>query len=126
MIQEFKDFISRGNVVDLAVAVIIGAAFTQVVTAFTDDIIGGILALLGGKPNFDQMSMTISDTTIVYGRFLTAVVNFLIVGFVMFLVVKTINKMQSLGKAKEDAAEEAVFTEVDLLTEIRDLLRARS
>jgi large conductance mechanosensitive channel len=125
MLQEFKDFINRGNVVDLAVAVIIGAAFTQVITAFTNDILGGVLALLGGQPNFDSLDLTIGDTTIVYGRFLTAVVNFLLVAWVMFLVVKALNKMQDLGRRKEEGVEAVALTEVELLTEIRDLLRVR-
>jgi len=125
VLQEFKDFINRGNVVDLAVAVIIGAAFTQVVTSFTTDILGGVLALLGGQPNFDSLDVTIGDTTIVYGRFLTAIVNFLLVAWVMFLVVKALNKMQSMGRKKEEEAEEAALTEVELLTEIRDLLKFR-
>jgi large conductance mechanosensitive channel len=124
MLQEFKDFINRGNVIDLAVAVVIGAAFGLVVTSFSNDIIGGILALIGGKPNLDSLSVTISDTTIVYGRFLTALINFIIVAFAVFLVIKAINKMQNLRKKEE--VEEAQITEVELLAEIRDLLRQRA
>lgn len=120
MLKEFKEFINRGNVIDLAVAVIIGAAFAGVIKAFTDDILGGILALIGGKPDFGQMYITVSDTRIIYGTFLTALVNFLIVAFVMFLVVKAFNHL------KAEQEEDAPPSEVELLTEIRDLLKQRA
>jgi large conductance mechanosensitive channel len=119
MIQEFKEFIQRGNVVDLAVAVVIGAAFALIVKSFTDDILMPIIGIIGGQPKFDY-SFAINDSVINWGLFLTAIVNFLIVAFAVFLVVKGINKMQNLRKKEE--LEEAEITEVELLTEIRDLL----
>jgi large conductance mechanosensitive channel len=134
MIKEFKEFISRGNVVDLAVAVVIGAAFGLIVKSFTDDILGQLIAALGGKPDFSSLVLplrtianadgTTTEIGLRYGSFLTAIVNFVIVAFAVFLVVKAMNKMQNL-RAKEEM-QEAEISEVDLLTEIRDLLAAQS
>lgn len=95
--NEFKKFIMRGNVIDLAVGVIIGAAFQAIVTSLTTDIISPILGIFGGM-NFDQLSFTINGAVIGYGKFLTAVINFLIMAFVIFLLVKLINKIMSIGK----------------------------
>lgn len=125
MLKEFKEFISRGNVVDLAVAVVVGAAFTGVVTSFTNDVLMQILAIFGGKPDFGQYTLTINDAVIRWGSFLTAVINFLIVGFAMFLVVKAINKVQNLRAREQAEAEAAAETEVELLTQIRDALVSR-
>lgn len=127
MLQEFKEFIQRGNVIDLAVAVVLGAAFGAVTKSFTDDVLMQLLAALGGEPDFSGLTLTINDAEIRYGVFLTAVINFVIVGFAMFLVVKAINRMQALGTRKGEAAEEAPApTEADLLVEIRDLLRQQA
>lgn len=127
MLKEFKDFINRGNVVDLAVAVIIGGAFALVIKSFTDDILGGVLAAIGGKPDMSQAYiLEIGDGAIRFGSFLTAIINFLIVAFAMFVVVKAINKMQNLRAEVEEEQAEAVATELELLTEIRDLLRDRA
>lgn len=124
MIKEFKEFIMRGNVVDLAVAVIIGAAFTAVVNSFANDVLMQLIAAVFGKPNFNDISILVGDTEIYYGRFITALINFLIVAFVVFIVVKGINKLQNLRtKEEEEALEE---TEVELLAQIRDALTNRS
>jgi large conductance mechanosensitive channel len=134
MFKEFKEFVSKGNVIDLAVAVVIGAAFAVIVKSFTDDILGQLLAALGGKPDFTSLTLTLRNVTVKgvetpvelrYGAFITAIINFLIVGFALFLVVKAANRMQTLRK-KEEESEEAVATELELLTEIRDLLAASS
>ena len=122
MIKEFKDFITRGNVVDLAVAVVIGAAFTAVVTSFSKDILMQIIAAIFGTADFNTLSFKLNGTPIFYGNFLTVLINFLIVALAMFLVVKAINALQNLRTREE--LEEAEITEVDLLTEIRDALRA--
>lgn len=98
--SEFKEFIMRGNVLDLAVGVIIGAAFQAIVTSLTSDIISPILGIFGGV-NFDQFQVTINGATIMYGKFITAVINFLIMAFVIFLIVKLVNKVMSLGKKTE-------------------------
>lgn len=101
---EFKEFIMRGNVLDLAVGVIIGAAFQAIVTSLTTDIISPILGLFGGM-NFDQLAISIGDVTIGYGKFLTALINFIIMAFVIFLIVKLVNKVMSIGKKPEAPAE---------------------
>ena len=123
MIKEFKEFIERGNVIDLAVAVVIGVAFAAIVTSFTNDLLMPIIGILGGKPTFDY-TLEINKSIISWGAFLTAVVNFLIVAFAVFLVVKAINAMQNLRKREE--IQEAEITEVELLAEIRDLLVAQN
>ena len=106
---EFREFISRGNVIDMAVGVIIGGAFTTIVTSLTEDIISPILGLFGGM-NFDQLSVNIlGEVTLNYGKFITAVVNFLIMAFIVFMIVKSINTLQEKALAltkKEQAQEE--------------------
>ena len=102
--SEFKTFIMRGNVLDLAVGVIIGAAFQAIVTSLTTDIISPILGLFGGM-NFDQYALTIGDVSIGYGKFLTAVINFIIMAFVIFLIVKLVNKIMAIGKKPEESTE---------------------
>ena len=121
MIKEFKEFIARGNVVDLAVAVIIGAAFGAVVASFANGILMNLVAAVFGKPNFDSLTFTLGKGVIEYGKFLTALVNFLIVALAMFLVVKAINTMQNFRKRDQEEAE-AEATEIELLTQIRDAL----
>lgn len=121
MIQDFKDFINRGNVVDLAVAVVIGAAFGAVITSFVDDILGGILAAIGGEPDLSQaFIIDIGDGQIRLGSFISAILSFLIIAFAVFLVVKAITAAQNL---RAPASEEKVEEEIDVLKEIRELLR---
>jgi large conductance mechanosensitive channel len=119
MIKEFKEFIDRGNLVDLAVAFVLGVAFAAVVASFTDMVLGAISYVLGGDVSFDQIAVKRgAEVVIPYGRFLTALVNFLIIAFVLFLVVKAYNRFRE--------TEAAGPTEVELLTEIRDSLANRS
>jgi large conductance mechanosensitive channel len=125
VIKEFREFISRGNVVDLAVAVVIGGAFGLVVTSFTNDILMQIIAAVVGEPDFSALTFTVNDSVIRYGAFLTALVNFLIIAFALFLVVKAINAAQNLA-TRNKLEEEPAATEIDLLTEIRDELRSRT
>lgn len=106
IISEFKTFIMRGNVIDLAVGVIIGAAFQAIVNSLVNDVISPFLGIFGGM-NFDQMSFNINGAEIYYGKFLTAVINFLIMSLIIFIIVKIINKLSTLGKKKEEAVEEA-------------------
>ena len=109
--EEFKKFISKGNVMDMAVGIIIGGAFTSIVSSLVNDIINPLLGLFGGM-NFDQLAWNITgDVTLYYGKFITAVVNFLIMAFIIFLLVKGMNKLADLGKKKE-AEEEAATTKV--------------
>lgn len=105
IISEFKTFIMRGNVIDLAVGVIIGAAFQAIVNSLVNDVISPFLGIFGGM-NFDQMSFNINGSEIYYGKFLTAVINFLIMSLIIFIIVKIINKLTTLGKKKEEAVEE--------------------
>lgn len=127
MLKEFRDFINRGNVVDLAVAVVIGAAFGAVVTSFTKDVLMQLIAAVGGEPDFRALTITLNDTAIGYGSFLTEAVKFLIVAWAVFLVVKAVNTMQGLGRREAEASAEApVPTELEILLEIRDLLAART
>lgn len=103
-INEFKAFISRGNVMDMAIGIIIGSAFTSIVSSFVSDIINPILGIFGGM-NFDQLSVKLfGGATLYYGRFLTAVINFLIMALVLFCMVKVVNTATSkLSKKKEES-----------------------
>jgi len=126
MIKEFKEFISRGNIVDLAVAVIIGAAFASVVKSFSEDIIGGLIGAIVGKPDFSKAFIVeIGQGQVKFGSLLTVVINFLIVAFALYMVVKALNSAQNLRR-REEAAEAAEATEAELLAEIRDLLKAQA
>ncbi|MEL7207408.1 MAG: large conductance mechanosensitive channel protein MscL [Actinomycetota bacterium] len=120
MLKEFKEFIDRGNVVDLAVAVVLGGAFGAVVTSFVDDILMQIVAAIVGEPDFSSLTFDLGDSVIAYGSFINALVSFLLIGFAVFLVVKAINAAK--GEAEE---EEAGPSETDLLAEIRDELKAQ-
>ncbi|GAB4442807.1 MAG: large-conductance mechanosensitive channel protein MscL [Anaerolineae bacterium] len=127
MLKEFREFISRGNVIDLAVAVIIGTAFTAIVTSLVNDIITPILGIFLGGVNFSSLAITIGEASITYGNFIQAVINFLIVAWVIFMIVRSLNQLQRrFSRAKEEAAAPPPepSEEVKLLTEIRDLLRA--
>lgn len=129
MLQEFKKFIMRGNVVDLAVALIIGAAFGRIITSFVDDVLMPILGIFVGGINFADLKIVIEEAqgeavelAIYYGNFLQSLVDFLIIGFVIFMMIRLINNMR---KKKEEAAAPPVPTnEEKLLEEIRDILRA--
>ena len=123
LVKELREFLMRGNVIDLAVAVVIGVAFGTIVTSFTDDILMQVIAAIGGEPDFSSLTFTMGEGVIRYGSFINAVVNFLIIGTAMFLVVKAVSSLYR-KRAAEDAAVEA--TEISLLAEIRDLLRERA
>jgi large conductance mechanosensitive channel len=126
MLKEFREFISRGNVIDLAVAVIIGTAFTGIVNSLVDDIITPILGIFLGGINFSGLSIKIGEASVNYGNFIQAFINFLIIAWVIFLMVRSINQLQRrFSRAKEEEAPPPEPSEeVRLLTEIRDLLRA--
>ena len=105
MIKGFKEFISRGNMVDLAVGVVIGGAFGAVITSFTNDILMAIIGAIIGQPNFNSLTFALGDATIAYGKFLTALLNFvLIAASVYFFVVVPMNKMAE-RRAKDDDVE---------------------
>ncbi len=122
MIKEFREFILRGSVVDLAVAVVIGAAFGAVVTALVSDFITPLIAAIGGQPDFGDLKFTINKSAFMYGHFLNAVVSFLIIAAVIFfLIVRPLNMLAARRK-REATEPEAPAEDVRLLTEIRDLL----
>lgn len=124
MIKGFKEFLLRGNVIDLAVAVVIGTAFGAVVTAFATDFIGGLIGVLGGTPDFGRAGVTLNDSKIVYGSTITALINFLIVAAVIyFVVVVPVKRLTAVRQDGADADTPAPTDEALLLTEIRDLLR---
>lgn len=126
MIKEFREFLLRGNVIDLAVAVILGAAFGAVVTSFVEDLLTPLIAAVGGKPDFAGLTFTVNESRFRYGEFINAIVSFLIIGAsVFFLVVKPVNALMARRKAGEEPEPEAVPENVVLLGEIRDLLKAR-
>ncbi len=100
---EFKEFIMRGNVMDLAVGVIIGGAFGAIVTSLTDDIISPLIGLIGDV-DFSDMVAKIGNVEVRYGAFITAIINFLIMALIIFLMVKAINKVMTIGKKKEEEA----------------------
>ncbi|WP_034988990.1 large-conductance mechanosensitive channel protein MscL [Liquorilactobacillus sucicola] len=120
MIKEFKEFISRGNVIDLAVGVIIGGAFTSIVKSLVDYLINPLIGLFIGGIDFSDWVFKVGDATFKFGSFINAVINFLIIAFVVFLLVKAVNKFL-IRKKKEEAPVTA--PEVELLEEIRDLLK---
>ncbi len=138
MIKGFRDFIARGNVVDLAVAVVIGAAFGSVITSLVDNVINPLIAGIAGEPDMSNVLVwTLRDpgpgsleepTVLALGAFLTAVLNFLIIAAaIYFIIVMPLNKLAERRKKDEAAVDEAASpTEIELLTEIRDALRAQS
>lgn len=121
--EEFKAFITRGNVVDLAVGVIIAIAFGAVVTAMVEGVMMPLIAALVGQPSFDALTWTVNGSKILYGTFLTALVNFLIVAASLFVMIKVVARMQRPKVIDVDEAPPA--EEVELLRDIRDSLRAR-
>ncbi len=142
MFKEFKEFALKGNLIDMAVAFVMGAAFVKLSTAFIEDLIMPLIGKLSGGIDFSNKFFGLSDSVvatnladakkqgavIAYGNFVTVAINFLIVAFVMFLVVKAINKAKKLA-SKEESAVAVVpvepSAEEKLLTEIRDLLKQR-
>lgn len=108
-LEEFKSFALRGNVLDLAVGVIIGGAFQSIVSSLTNDIISPILGI-AGSTDFSSFTLTIHGSEIRYGAFITAVINFLIMAFIIFCLLKAINKLTSIGKKEEPKKEEAPTT----------------
>ena len=119
---EFKEFAAKGNVVDLAVGVIIGGAFGKIVTSLVNDIIMPLVAIPTGKVNFTELKYTVGETVIAYGAFIQTIVDFLIIAFSIFMLVKGINKLHKKEEAAPPAPAEP-SDEVKLLTEIRDALK---
>lgn len=126
MWKDFQEFLSRGNVIDLAVAVILGVAFGAIVTSLVNDIIMPLIGIIIGGVNFTGLMIQVGTAQVKYGNFIQALVNFLIIAFVVFLIVRSINKIQArFQKPTPAAAPPPPSADVVLLTEIRDLLRDR-
>jgi large conductance mechanosensitive channel len=130
--SEFKTFIARGNVMDMAVGVVVGGAFTAIVNSLVGDIINPIIGKLFGGVDLSEAKVVLTEATeeaaevaIRYGALIQAIINFLIMAFVIFLIMKALNKLMSLGKKEEEKPAEPPkpSDEVVLLTEIRDLLK---
>lgn len=128
LLKDFRTFIMRGNVLDLAVAVIIGAAFNAVVKSLVDNIINPLIGAIAGKPNLGDLTFTINHGVIKYGQFITDIVNFLIIAASVFLIVRVFQSLQDRRKRGELAPEDAPAPtdETLLLAEIRDLLAAQA
>ncbi len=130
MLKEFREFIARGNVIDLAVGIIIGAAFTAIVNSLVADLINPLIGLFVGGINFDSLQLAVGEgdhaATFRYGSFITAIINFLIIAWVVFLLVKAVNKVQSVAakKKEEEVVEVTAPTQEELLTQIRDILQS--
>src|SRR5688572_2592620 len=127
MLKEFREFISRGNVIDLAVAVVIGAAFTGIVNSLVNDIITPIMGILMGGVDFSSLAIQVGEAVIAYGKFIQAIINFLIIAIVVFLMVRTINQIKrrfEQEKVEQPPAAPEPTAEEKLLMEIRDLLKA--
>ena len=125
IINEFKEFIMRGNVLDMAVGVILGAALKSIVDSLTKNLINPIISLFVGQVDLSGIALTIPGTKAVFkiGNFLNDVINFLIIAFVVFLIVKGFNKLRDMGKKTEEEEAQVVETKEEVyLKEIRDLL----
>lgn len=123
MVKEFKEFISRGNMMDLAVGFIIGAAFTAIVNSLVKDLINPLIGLFIGKIYLSNLKFTIGEATFKYGSFLNAVINFLIIALVVFFLIKLVNKITPKKEVEEDPAP---TNEEIYLRQIRDLLQEKN
>jgi large conductance mechanosensitive channel len=122
--KEFLEFIAKGNVIDLAVGVIIGGAFGQIVTSLVNNILMPLIGILVGGHDFSSMAFRVGNATVMYGLFIQSIVNFLIIAISIFFFVKVINKVKGLHK-KDKPKEADKPDELSLLTEIRDLLKKK-
>lgn len=129
IINEFKAFALKGNVMDLAVAVVIGAAFNKIVSSLVDNIITPVVGIIMGGLDFSDLAITFGDAAVTYGAFIQSIIDFLIVALVLFFVIKTINRAKGLTteeEVNEKAEEPTPPSEAELLTEIRDLLKKQN
>lgn len=128
MLKEFKEFIKRGNVLDLAVGVIMGGAFSKIVSSVVDDLLMPVIGVLIGGVDFKNLKIVVGNATITYGNFLQNVIDFLIVAACVFIIVKIMNKFLSFHKKEEEKKKEEPKKSDDilLLEEIRDLLKEQN
>lgn len=126
MLKEFRDFAMRGNVLDLAIGFVMGAAFTAIVNSMVNDLIMPLVGIVLGGLDFTGLTITVGSASITYGNFIQAIINFLIIAFVLFLIVRSVNKLTESQAKEETAAPPPEPTaEEKLLTEIRDLLKEK-
>ena len=125
MIKEFKEFIARGNVIDLAVGVIIGGAFGKIVTSIVNDLLMPLIGVISGGIDFTGLKFKIGEAEILYGNFLQNVIDFLIIAFCIFILVKIVNKVTRKKEEKVEEASAPKPEDVVLLEEIRDLLKQK-
>ena len=131
MLKELKEFLMKGNVLDLAIAVVIGGAFGKIVDALVKNIITPLVGILLGGINFEDLAITVGSANVKYGIFIQAIIDFLIIGVSLFFVMKAINKVQEINPlvSKEDETEEEqeeeITKEQQVLIEIRDLLKSQ-
>ena len=123
MIKEFKKFIARGNVLDLAVGVIVGGAFSSIVTSLVNNIFTPLIGLILGGVDFSNLSITFKDTQIMYGAFIQSVIDFLIVAFCLFIIVKFVNRLTRKKEEKKEEKKDTRSAELKTLEEIRDILK---
>ena len=122
IINEFKTFIERGNVVDLAVGVVMGSAFSKIVTSVVDDLLMPIMGIVIGGHDFSNLSIKVGESTIRYGSLINNIINFFIIAFCIFLLVKFINKLTSINKKKEDKKEKKEESKKKFLANLRNLI----
>ena len=120
--KEFKEFIARGNVMNMAVGIIIGGAFGAIITALVDNVIGPLIGMAIGGIDFSKLAITVGSAQLMIGAFIQAIINFLITAFVLFCIIKAFNKFQK-EQEPEPEPEPETPADVVLLTEIRDLLK---
>ena len=129
IIAEFKDFAMKGSIVDVAIGMIIGAAFSAIITSLVEDIIMPLLGILIGKVDFSGLSVTVGSAKVMYGAFIQSCFSFLLISITIFLCIKAANKARSAFEKKEEIEEEEeeaeVAEDIALLTEIRDLLKKK-
>jgi large conductance mechanosensitive channel len=123
-VKEFRDFINRGNVIDLAVGIVIGAAFTGIVNSLVNDLLMPLIGMATGGINFTGLAVTVGEAALAYGNFIQAIFNFVIIAFAVFWLVKVVNRFRKKEEAKADDPA-APTAEERLLTELRDLLKVR-
>jgi len=126
MVQEFKEFAMKGSLIDMAVGIIIGAAVSEMVGTLVESILMPIIGVFMGGVDFSQLSITVGDAAIGYGAFIQALIDFLIIAFVIFMILKGINKMKKNFEEEKVAEPEEAPVDVQLLSEIRDLLKQQN
>lgn len=125
MLKEFREFLQRGNVIDLAVAVIIGGAFGAIVDSLVNDLLMPLIGVILGGIDFTSLSIQVGDASVLYGNFIQAIINFIIIAFVIFMIVRSYNKLSTKAEEEPEAPPEPTAEE-KLLTEIRDLLKEQA